>query len=169
MKRLNTRVLVEAAVMIALASVLSLIKVWEAPYGGSVTAASMVPIMFIALRHGTGVGLLSGAVHGVIQLIMKPYIYHPFQVFLDYPLAFGLLGLAGLARRQPLVAVTTAVAGRFMAHWLSGVIFFSSYAPEGMSGSVYSAVYNLQYLGPELIISLVVLIPVQRVLSRAQH
>jgi thiamine transporter len=162
---IGTRVLVEAAFMIGLASVLSTVKVYEAPYGGSVTLGSMIPILYLALRHGARVGLLAGTVYGFVQLVLEPYVVHPAQLVLDYPLAFGLLGLAGLVAARPLVGVALGIAGRFVAHWLSGVVFFAAYAPEGMNAYLYSALYNAAYLVPELVLStvaLVLLLPLLR-------
>ncbi len=75
------------------------------------------------------------------------------QVLLDYPIAFGALGLAGFFRNRPFLGVNVGIAGRFVAHFVSGIIFFATYAPEGMSPIVYSAIYNGSYLLPELVIS----------------
>jgi len=111
------------------------------------------------------VGLLAGTVYGFVQLVLEPYVVHPAQLVLDYPLAFGLLGLAGLVAARPLVGVALGIAGRFVAHWLSGVVFFAAYAPEGMNAYLYSALYNAAYLVPELVLStvaLVLLLPLLR-------
>ena len=147
----------EIAVFVALASVLSYIKLFSLPQGGSVTLASMVPILWLALRRGPKVGLFAATVYGVVQFALGPYIYHPAQVLLDYPIAFGLLGLAGFFQKRPFIGVTVGIIGRFVAHFLSGVIFFASYAPEGMNPAVYSAVYNGGYLLVELVISIYVI------------
>lgn len=141
--------------MVALAAVLGLIEVFKMPQGGSVTAASMFPIILLAFRWGPGVGVLAGAVYGLIRLYPSPYVVHPVQFLLDYPLAFAVLGLAGFFPRNPYVGVTLAVAGRFMSHLLSGVAFFSSFA-GGQNVWVYSAVYNGSYLGVELVLTVVV-------------
>jgi len=160
------RDLVEAAVMVALALVLSMIKVYHLPYGGSVTAGSMIPILYLALRRGWRVGVMAGAVLGALQFMAEPYFYTPVQVILDYPLAFGLLGLAGLVN-NPVLAAVLGIAGRFVSHLLSGVVFFASYAPEGMNPWLYSAIYNGSYLVPEVILSAIVLALVYPVLQRA--
>ncbi len=67
---------------------------------------------------------------GVVVLIEEPIVVHPVQLLLDYPIAFGALGLAGLFRRQPLVGVGIGLVGRFAAHFVSGVVFFASYAGD---------------------------------------
>jgi len=149
-------VFVEGALMVALAFVLSFAKIYQAPYGGAVTLGSMIPILLFALRHGAGPGLLVGTVHGFIQLIVEPSVVHPAQLILDYPLAFGLLGLAGLFQDRPSLGVFVGIAGRFISHFISGVIWWGIYAPEGMNVFVYSLAYNGGYLVPELIISAVI-------------
>ncbi len=155
---LSTRVLVEAAVMVALATALSVIVVWRMPQGGSVTPASMVPLLILALRRGPKVGLAAGAVYGMIQLWIEPVVVHWAQVILDYPLAFGLLGLAGFFRRWPYAGVVAGIGGRLVSHVVSGAIFFASYAPPGTGVWTYSLVYNATYLIPEMALSLVVLL-----------
>lgn len=156
MNRMSTKMLVEAGVLIALAQVLSYVKIFEAPYGGSVTAGSMVPIIIFALRWGVGPGLVAGAVFGALQFILgEKYSFHIVSILLDYVVAFGLLGLAGLAkdtRAGALGGVFLAIFGRFVSHVLSGVIVFAAHAPEGMNPWVYSILYNGAYLLPELII-----------------
>lgn len=150
--------MVEAAVMVALATVLSVIVLYRLPQGGSVTPASMVPLLVLAMRRGVRVGLSAGAVYGFIQFLIEPYVVHWAQVMLDYPVAFGLLGLAGLFRRWPYLGVVAGVAGRLVAHVLSGVVFFASFAPAGTNVWVYSLVYNGSYLVPEMALSLVVVL-----------
>jgi len=150
----STKVIAEIVVFVALASGLSYVKIFSMPEGGSVTAGSMVPILWLALRRGPKIGLFSAAVYGCVQLAIEPFIYHPAQVLLDYPIAFGALGLAGFFKNRPFLGINVAIGGRFLAHFVSGAIFFATYAPEGMSPLVYSAIYNGGYLLPELVISI---------------
>ena len=96
---------------------------------------------------------------------------HPLQVLLDYPLAFGVLGLAGLFMptvRGAIVGATVAVLARFACHFLSGVVFFASYAPDGWNPFLYSAAYNAAYLLPSLGIVLVVVVVLLKALEAAQ-
>jgi thiamine transporter len=96
-------------------------------------------------------------VYGLVDFALPPfYAYHPIQVLLDYPIAFGALGLAGLFRNYPLVGVGVGIGGRFMAHFTSGFIFFAEYAPAGMSPILYSAIYNGSYLLGEFIVSAII-------------
>jgi thiamine transporter len=156
-KYFDTKVLAEMAIAIALATVLSYIKIFSMPYGGSVTLGSMVPILLISFRRDVKVGVTTGVIYGVVQMILDGWFYSPVGMFLDYPLAFGVLGLAGLFKKQPIFGVVVSMAGRFISHFISGVVFFGMYAPEGMSPVVYSAVYNGGYMLPELIISAVLI------------
>lgn len=168
-RKSNLRIMLETAIMIALSLVLSQIKLFNMPQGGTVTAGSMVPILLIALRHGTGWGIAAGVLRGLLDFILKPEFYYPVQVLLDYPIAFGMLGLAGLARgKSDLVGGllgSLALGGRFVAHLISGAVFFGEYAPPGQNVWAYSAIYNGSYMLPELVISavlMVVLLPVLR-------
>jgi len=117
----------------------------------------MVPILWLALRRGPKVGLFAATLYGVVQFALGPYIFHPAQVLLDYPVAFGLLGVAGFFQKRPFIGVTLGIVGRFVAHFFSGIIFFAIYAPEGMHPAIYSAVYNGGYLLVELVISVYVI------------
>ncbi len=157
----RTKMLAEMAVAIALGTALSFLKFSIWPQGGSVTAASMVPLFWFALRRGAKLGITAGVVYGMVQLVQEPFIVHPAQVLLDYPIAFGALGLAGLFSDHATLGVASGICGRFLAHFVSGVIFFATYAPEiylglniGANAYAYSALYNGSYLVPELVISL---------------
>ena len=152
--------------MVALAGVLHFISGFipflAMPQGGRVTLAAMVPVLFVAIRRGPRVGILAGIAFGLVVLVLEPFIYHPVQVLLDYPLAFGALGLAGFFRKLPVLGVAVGISGRFICHFASGLVFFASYAPAGMDPAVYSAIYNAWYLIPELIISAAVISVLQK-------
>lgn len=157
----NTHSLALGAVCIALSCVLSMIKILEMPQGGSVTAASMLPIILFAYAYGAGPGLTLGVVYGVLQFILKPYFYSVPQMLLDYPIAFGVIGLAGLFSKSKNDYVGLALASfvaslaRLIAAIASGVVFFAEWAPEGVSPFVYSLGYNASYMVPECIICIV--------------
>ncbi len=166
----DTRVLTEAALAIALAFVLGLIKVFQMPFGGSISL-EMIPLILLALRQGPVVGVITGAAYGLLNLAVGPVVVHPVQVLFDYPLAFGALGLAGFFRptvRGAVIGATVAVLARFVCHFVSGVVFFASYAPEGWNPYVYSGAYNAAYLIPSLVIALVVVVVLLRALEGAQ-
>jgi thiamine transporter len=160
MKKNNTRMLVEAGVMLAMAIVLSeFVKLFEMPMGGSVTLGGMVPIFIFAFRWGGKKGLLVGAVYGLLDMIIGFYPAHPASILLDYPLAFGMLGLAGFFKKTNvgyICGIVTGIAGRFIMHVISGIVFYASYAIEaGKTPLVYSVSYNAYYLVPEMIITIV--------------
>ncbi len=168
MSREQLRRLTETAIAVALVAVLSNVKVYQLPQGGSITAGSMVPIFYIALRWGGPWGLLAGVLAGAVNFITDRFAVHPIQVLLDYPLAFGALGLAGFFRRSPTLGIVVGGAGRWLAHFISGVVFFASYAPKGVSPWVYSAVYNGSYMLPEIVISVVLTVLLLRSLRRLE-
>lgn len=166
----DTRVLTEAALAIALAFVLGLIKIFQMPFGGSISL-EMVPLILLALRQGPWVGIAAGAAYGFINLIMNPIILHPVQVLFDYPLPFAALGLAGFFAptvRGAVLGTVVAVAARFACHFISGVAFFASYAPAGWNPLVYSAAYNAAYLVPSLVVALVGGVALLRALEGAR-
>jgi thiamine transporter len=166
----DPRVLTEAAIAVALAFVLGLIKVFQMPYGGSISL-EMIPLILLALRQGPFVGVVAGAAYGLLDLAVEPFVVHPVQVVFDYPLAFGALGLAGFFRptvRGAVMGTVVAVLARFACHFVSGVVFFASYAPEGWNPYLYSAAYNAAYLVPSLVIALVVVVVLLRALEGAQ-
>jgi thiamine transporter len=166
----DTRVLTEAALAVALAFVLGFVVLFKMPFGGSVSL-EMIPLILLALRQGWRVGIIAGAAYGLLDLAIDTYVVHPVQLLLDYPLAFGVLGLAGLFRptvRGAILGTTLAVLARFLCHFLSGVIFFASYAPEGWNPLLYSAAYNAAYLAPSLSIAIVVTVVLLKALEGAQ-
>ncbi|MCI5955756.1 MAG: energy-coupled thiamine transporter ThiT [Clostridiales bacterium] len=144
----TARMLANAAICMALSFLLSYIRLFKLPQGGSVTAASLLPIIAFAYSYGTAPGLVVGIAYGFLQMIQDPWIVSPIQAVLDYPLAFGCIALAGVACKLPdtygwLVGVLLAGVGRFVCHVLSGVVFFAEYAEgTGLSPFVYSVSYN---------------------------
>jgi thiamine transporter len=149
----STILIAEIVTFVALATVLSFIIVYTLPQGGSITAGSMVPIIWLALRRGPKIGLGAGTVYGVIQFIVLPYVVNPVQVLLDYPLAFGALGLAGFLQKKPPLGAAVGITGRFIMHFIAGVVYWAPlYAPK-LNPFVYSAIYNGSYLVPELVVS----------------
>jgi len=166
---INPRTVAEIGVAVALAAVLHLVRLWEMPQGGSITLGTMVPLLVLALRRGPGVGALAGALYGVFEgwiLSGGRFFYHPVQVVLDYPLAFGLLGIAGFFPRSPAFGVTLAAAGRYLAHVVSGVVFFAQYAPKGQPVWLYSLGYNITFLGPDFAVAIVLTLLAWERLSR---
>lgn len=195
----RTRVLVEVALTIALAAVLHLFRLYQMPFGGSISL-QMLPLFVLGLRRGPIAGLVAGALYGGVDFMIEPFPVHWAQVILDYPLAFAAVGaLAGLwaplwraAASRSTAAAYKAVAwigtlavisgsiGRYVAHFISGVIFFATTAmggplPDGQSAfantaalsaaSIYSALYNL-YVPASAAICLVAIIALLPALER---
>jgi thiamine transporter len=149
----TAREIAEMAIFIALSTVLSLIKVFEMPQGGSITAGSMVPLIYLALRNRPKVAFTGAILYGLVQYPFGPFFVHPAQFLLDYPLAFGSLGIATFFKKYPLAGATIGIGLRFICHLVSGFIFFTMNAPPSMNFIYYSAIYNGAYLLPELIVT----------------
>lgn len=160
--RWDARVLAYAAMVIAISSVLSAIKLFKMPQGGSITPISMLPVIAFALAFGPARGALVGCAYGMMQLLIDPSIYHPVQVLVDYPLAFAALALGGFTEKTPLpkalklpTAVVIGSLGRLAMAVLSGVVFFAEYAGD-QNVLIYSIVYNFTYLGWDALFCLIV-------------
>ncbi len=162
-KKMSVKALTYSSIAIAISFVLSQIKLFSLPQGGSITPFSMLFIILIGYFFGVKTGVLTGIVYGLLQLAFGGWVMHPMQLLLDYPLAFGALGLSGLFANQKhgLVAgILVGSMGRFVFHFLSGIIFFASYAPETWNPFVYSLWYNFSYIGVEgIVTAIVVFIP----------
>jgi len=156
-RRFSTRVLAEIIMLVALAGALSLIShsFFRLPQGGSINIG-MVPIFWLAFRRGAIVGIFSGALFGIVDLAIDPFVVHPVQLILDYPLPFAALGLAGFFKKYFIAGIAVGITGRFLSHFVSGVVYFSDYAPEEVSPIIYSAVYNATYLIPSAIICAII-------------
>lgn len=171
---ITTRQLVFSAVGVALAVVASILKVFELPMGGSITLFSMLFIVLIAYWYGPYVGIATGVAYGLLQFILEPIFYTLPQMLVDYPLAFGALGLAGFFYKNKhglLIGYIVGVLGRFVFAFLSGLLFFASYAPKGMNAAVYSVLYNGSYLGAEAVITIIVIAlpPVSKAMAHVKR
>lgn len=168
MKNKNTaKALTESAIMIALATVLSILKIADMPHGGSVTIASALPIAIIAYRYGVGTGLLAGTVHGVIQQLIglsTLYYFSTWQsiivvILLDYIVAFAVIGLAGAFRKiikNQAVALSLGCALvcllRYTCHVISGATVWVGLSIPTTAALSYSFIYNATYMIPETIV-----------------
>jgi thiamine transporter len=157
--KVGTKIIAEGAVVVALSIILKdvLPPIIRLPQGGSVSAAGMVPLFWFSIRYGLRAGLEIGMVYGLVHMALGGYVINPVQAILDYPLAYAALGLSGFFRKYPIVGVSVGIIGRFLCHFVSGIIFFAMYAPEGMNPVVYSAIYNGSYLIIEFIITSIVI------------
>ena len=150
-KGFDTKSIAYAAICIAMSFALSYIQIVPMPQGGSITPASLLPLMLYSYMFGVRKGVFAGFIYGVLQAIQDPWILHPAQFLLDYPVAFAAIGLAGMFRRikaleklpQVSFALGAVVAGilRFLSHVFSGVFAFAEYAGD-QNPWIYSLGYN---------------------------
>ena len=154
----DSRRLSLGAMCIAIAFVLSCIRLFRMPQGGSITPASMLPMVMFMLACGPLQGFVVGCAYGLLQLITDPYVIHPLQLLVDYPLAYGMMILGCIAAVLPIkkpwklpVAVLMAGVGRYLMAVISGAVFFAEYAGE-QNAWIYSLGYNISYLGPDTLV-----------------
>jgi len=171
MKKQNIQNLAECALLIATALILSRIKIWDLPIGGSVTLGSMVPIFVLVARQNLLWSLGSCFVFGLAKMLlgmselmgwgMTAFMWFGAIVF-DYLLPYTVLGFAGIFKKYGskglLGGICITVVLRFVSHLISGVVFFTEWCPEewGNNYLLYSLAYNGSYMLPELIITSVV-------------
>ncbi len=160
-------ILTECAIMIALSAVLSVFKLFEMPYGGSITLASFLPIVVLAYRHGAKVGLSSALCASLIQLLLGLKNFSYFTTWqsiialalFDYVLAFAVFGLSGIFRRTIKSRQLSFVAGavfasviRYICHVISGATIWAGLSIPTEAALIYSFSYNATYMIPETII-----------------
>lgn len=168
MKRKNLLALIEGAVMIALAMILSLITVIKMPFGGGITAASMIPIIIVSYRRKIKWGLIISFVYGVLQLLLgmenlqyaTSFAAVCAIIFLDYIIAFAVLGLVALFRdklqnqsSELMIGALISCFLRFVCHVISGCTVWAGVSIPTSEGLVYSLAYNAAYMIPETIIT----------------
>ncbi len=165
---MKTKKMTLSAIMIALSAVLSMVKVYELPLGGSITLLSMLPVAAIAICYGTKTGLFVSTIYAFVQIAldlgklmgygMTPVSWIGCLVF-DYLVAYGALGISGIWRKSGTIGMCAGVAlacvVRFISHFISGAIVFAIWCPEGWNVYWYSIVYNGSYMLPELILTTV--------------
>ena len=161
--KMTTRQLVFCAASVALAFVTSYIKIFQMPWGGSVTLCSMLFIVLVANWYGVQTGILVGLAYGILQFIQEPYVLSFFQVCCDYVLAFAALGVAGFFAKSShglLKGYIAAVIARGAFHALGGYLYWMDYMPENFPQalkSVYPIVYNYSYLLAEGAITVIII------------
>lgn len=159
-KPVDVKALTISSLLIALSVILGNIKIFEMPQGGSITLMSILPIVLCGYLLGTKRGVLAGICVGLLNLIFGPYIIHPVQLFLDYPIAYGALGLSGLVSNSKnglTKGYLIGLAGRYICAFLSGWIFFGAYAPESFNAVTWSLWYNFTYLAAEGILTIIII------------
>lgn len=149
----NTKSIVYAAVCIAMSFALSYIRFFRLPQGGSITFVSILPLMVYSYMFGIRKGVLAGFIYGLLQAIQDPWIVHPIQFLLDYPVAFCMIGFAGIFKNFPKLKdyiILKFVAGgvlcavlRYTCHVITGIIVFKAYAPANFNAVAWGFLYNL--------------------------
>lgn len=165
--KLNSKLIARIGLSIALSFILDMVKIYTLPNGGgSISLGSMIPLMIISFIYGPSIGLFTGFLFGLFKLILDPYILNPIQVIFDYPLPFMAVGFSGFFKNKYLGA-TIGMLLRFASHFISGVVFFGSYAPKGISPIIYSLTINGLATGGELLICLVLLsfLPIEKLIK----
>lgn len=150
----SSKAMVEGALCVGLSAALSMFRLFQMPQGGDISL-TMLPLLVFALRHGGPAGMTAGFAAGMLRLLIGAYIVHPVQALLDYPLGSAAVGLAGFFPGSIYLGIFVGMLSCLMSYVLSGVIFFSSYAPEGTNVWLYSLIYNGTIIIPELIIDAV--------------
>lgn len=159
-KKADVKALTISALMIALSLGLNQIILFKMPQGGSITLLSMLPIALCSYLLGTRRGVIAGMCLGLLDLIFNPYVIHPVQLLVDYPFAFGALGLGGVMRNQKnglTKGYIVGLVGRYVCAVISGIVFFGAYAPEGFNAVTWSLWYNLTYIAVEGSITVVII------------
>ena len=151
-KPLDSKGIVYAALCIAMSFALSYIRFLQLPQGGSITLASLLPLMVFSYMYGIRKGVMAGVIYGFLQFIQAPWFTHPVQFLLDYPIAFGAIGLAGMFKdmklfeKYPVVQIllggVVGVIIRYFSHVVSGIFVFGSSDPENYGAVAWSFLYN---------------------------
>jgi len=155
-RKLN--VVTECGMLLAAALALSNIKLFQMPSGGSVSLG-VLPLLLLSARHGLATGCASGALLGLLMLTTRPFIVHPAQFVLDYPLAYAAIGLAGMVSWQTpakaATATTLANVIRLLLHVVAGAVFFVTGKDTFMQAIAASCLYNLGHMLPETVICVI--------------
>jgi thiamine transporter len=166
--KFNIKQLAFSSVAMTMAVVTSFFTVYDLPFGGSITLFRMFFICLIGYLYGTKSGIITGVAYGILDFILKPYAITLIQPILDYPIAFGCLGLAGLFSKSEygiIKGYLLGVTGRYICHVITGIVYFHEYA-GGKNVILYSLTYNASYIVPEAILTVLILItpPVRQAL-----
>ena len=173
--QLSIKSMTYAGLAMCLAFLLSFLTLFTMPggMGGSVTPMSMFFVTLIGFMFGPVVGIVSAVAYGLLQLVQRATVVHPIQLLLDYPMAFGALGLSGFfwkMRHGLYIGFVVAVIGRWLMHTVAGFVFFGQFAFDGWRPLPFSMIYNASYIFPEMVITLIILAipPVRRAIERVR-
>ena len=176
MRNTKVKIVTECAMMVALAFALSCAQLFKMPLGGSVTVASMLPIMLIGVKYGNPIGLSCAFVYSLLQCAQALVESNVFPycetsttlvvcVLFDYLVPFTILGFSGIFRKHPIfksddgnivLGMSLVVLVRFICHFITGVVIWGQWAPDGMGKFIYSFLYNGTYLSLDFIICILI-------------
>lgn len=175
MRNMKTRALVEGAIMVALATALSYVKLFELPQGGSV-CIGMLPIFFYCIRWGAKDGFMASFAYGLLQLIFDgAYAWGPTSMLLDYLIAFSVLGVCGFFKGKDGGIYIGTVVGcfcRFIIHFISGVTIYRIYEPTELFNHsftdpwIYSLAYNGSYVAIDMVLCLIIFALISKPLGK---
>ncbi|WP_054199700.1 energy-coupled thiamine transporter ThiT [Clostridium baratii] len=165
--KLNAKIITHISIALTLSVILNVFRIYRFPQGGSITLGCMLPILIITFAYGKEIGFLTGFLYGLLNLLTDPYIIHPVQMLFDYPLPSMAMGLAGYFRDKRTLGIFVAFFVKFLCHFISGVVFFASSAPESMGPIIYSLAVNVPIVFGEMIICMVLIkfIPLNRLIK----
>lgn len=165
--KFDAKMLTTIGIALALTTILNMLKIYKFPQGGGITLGSMIPIILISYAYDPLVGMLTGFLFGMISLFIDPYIVHPVQVLFDYPIPYMALGISGFFKKNIILGTIVAAFFKFLAHFISGVVFFGSFVPQKMSPIIYSLLVNGSLVGSDCVICIVLLsfLPFRRLIK----
>lgn len=142
--KFTSRLISHIALTVAMCVILQFFKLFQLPFGGSVTPAGLLPIILISLIYGPTIGIFTGFVYGILNFVIGPsYILHPIQVLFDYTLPFMAIGISGFFKNNKYLAISVGFFGMFIFHYTAGIIFWGSYAADyNLTPAIYSLIYN---------------------------
>ncbi len=163
------RGIAEVGIAVALSLLLAFFNIPILPNGGQVSL-DMLPIVLLALTKGSNRGIIAGLVYGCLHALQEPVVVHPLQFLLDYPLAYAMLGIAGLPflKSHTFGAIISAIAARFLCHTISGVIFIDIFlGPKQLPASpwLWSASYNSTFLLPSALALCIIIPPLKKAIQ----
>ena len=167
--KLTPSIIARIGLALALSCILQILRIYHFPMGGSITLGGMVPLLLISFMYGPEIGMLAGFLYGLLNLFLDPYFVHPVQILFDYPLPSIAIGLAGYFKNNPRIGTIFAFFVKFICHFISGVVFFGSYAADyGMSPALYSIAVNAPMVAGDCIICVVILsiIPLKKLINK---
>lgn len=166
----DVRSLSFAAMCLAVAFVLSFIKIVELPQGGGVTPVSMLPVILFAYIYGPKRGFIVSFAYFLLQLLQGVYFLNVVQFCFDYFFAFTLIGVAGFFKKNLLIGTVAAHMARYISHVIAAYAFFRQYNQTGINDTAYCLIYN-SFVLIELVACIVIILvpPVKKNIEKMKR